>query len=521
MSTAPELESEVKRLSQAGQLREAAETCDRLNQQYPDFLPGWITASDLALKVNEPLISVRAIDQALRLAPGRRELLIRRVDSLARAGESQAAVETARLLDDLVFETASAASSFALLLHRLGLHERATEHFARACELEPEDGQHYYNLASLERFLGNRDAAEAALERCIECRPDDADAHLMRAGLRDQTADHNNIESLLNAYELTCDRPRGRLRVCYALAKEFEDIANYDRAFKYLEEGSKLRRDGMQYTPAKDLRAIEMIRTTFSREVLERDVEGYVSAEPIFVIGMPRTGTTLVERILGSHSVVRSAGESSAFAVQLVNECSKVEERPPDDIGDLIMRSLDVDFAALGEGYVSKARPAGERVAHFVDKMPLNFLYAGLIRQALPKAKIVLLERDPMDTCYAVYKTLFEGVYPYSYDLVELANYFIAFRQLVSHWHEVMPGVIHVVRYEEIVTNPQPVIEDLLQYCGLSFEKGCREFFNNPDASTTASAIQVRSDVFTSSIGKWKNYAAQLEPVAKILENAL
>jgi predicted Zn-dependent protease len=125
MSTAPELESEVRRLSQAGQLREAAEACDRLNQQHPDFLPGWITASDLALRVNEPLISVRAIDQALRLAPGRPELLIRRVDSLARAGESQAAVDTARLLDDLVFESAPAASSFALLLHRLGLHEQA------------------------------------------------------------------------------------------------------------------------------------------------------------------------------------------------------------------------------------------------------------------------------------------------------------------------------------------------------------------------------------------------------------
>jgi hypothetical protein len=152
--------------------------------------------------------------------------------------------------------------------------------------------------------------------------------------------------------------------------------------------------------------------------------------------------------------------------------------------------------------------------------MPLNFLYAGLIHQALPKARIVLLERDPMDTCYAVYKTLFEGVYPYSYDLVELANYFVAFRRLVRHWQDVMPGVMHVVRYEEIATNPQPVIEDLLQYCGLSFEQGCREFFNNPDVSTTASAVQVRSDVFTSSIGKWKNYAAQLEPVAEILENA-
>ena len=520
MSTAQELENEVRRLTLAGQLREAAEACDHLNQQHPDFLPGWIAASDLALRVNEPLISVRAIDQALRLAPGRQELLIRRVDSLSRAGELQAAVDTASLLDDLVFQSAPAASSFALLLSRLRLNEQARKHFQRACELEPEEGQHFYNLASVERFLGNLEGTEAALERCIELRPADADAHLMRSGLRTQTAERNNVESLLNAHALTKDSPRDRLRICYGLAKELEDIADYDRAFEYLQEGSKLQRDGMQYTPANDLLSMQTIRNTFTREVLERGSQGHVSAEPIFVIGMPRTGTTLVERILSSHSVVRSAGESQAFMVELVRQCEKVNKQPPANAGELVTRSLDVDVMALGENYVNAARPTGERTAHFVDKMPLNFLYAGLIHLALPKAKIILLERDPMDTCYAVYKTLFEGAYPYSYDLVELANYFVEYRKLVSHWQAVMPGAIHVVRYEEIATNPQPVIEDLLEYCGLSFEQSCREFFNNPYVSTTASAVQVRSDVFTSSIGKWKNYAAQLEPVTEILENA-
>src|SRR5210317_489937 len=325
MSTAPELESEVRRLTQAGQLREAAEACDRLNQQHPDFLPGWITASDLALRVNEPLISVRAIDQALRLAPGRQELLIRRVDSLSRAGEIQAAVDTASLLDNLVFQTAPAASSFGLLLNRLRLHKQARKHFQRACELEPEEAQHFYNLASVERFLGNLDGAEPALERCIELRPADSDAHLMRSGLRTQTPERNNVQSLLKAHALTSDLPRDRLRICYGLAKELEDIADYDRAFTYLQEGSKLRRDGMQYTPSNDLLSMQTIRKTFTREVFERGSEGHISAEPIFVVGMPRTGTTLVERILSSHSVVRSAGESQAFAVEVVRQCEEVD----------------------------------------------------------------------------------------------------------------------------------------------------------------------------------------------------
>lgn len=149
--------------------------------------------------------------------------------------------------------------------------------------------------------------------------------------------------------------------------------------------------------------------------------------------------------------------------------------------------------------------------------MPLNFLYAGLIHLALPKAKIVLLERDAMDTCYAVYKTLFEGIYPFSYDLQELANYFIAYRQLMDHWQAVMPGVMHVVRYEELVTSPQAVIESLLSYCRLSFEEACVKYYQNEQASTTASTVQVREDFFQTSIGKWRNYEHQLAPVAKIL----
>ncbi len=179
-----------------------------------------------------------------------------------------------------------------------------------------------------------------------------------------------------------------------------------------------------------------------------------------------------------------------------------------------------MDFAALGENYVEHARPPGGTTAHFVDKMPLNFLYAGLIHLALPKARIVLLERDPMDTCYAVYKAMFEGVYPYSYDLRELANYFVEYKRLVDHWQEVMPGVIHVVRYEDMVTSPESVIESLLQYCSLSFEDACRNFFRNPEASTTASADSVRRDFFTSSVGKWRHYERQLKVVADVLESA-
>ena len=172
--------------------------------------------------------------------------------------------------------------------------------------------------------------------------------------------------------------------------------------------------------------------------------------------------------------------------------------------------SAKIDFEALGEAYISATRGVVGESAHFVDKLPFNFLYAGLIHLALPKAKIVLLQRDPMDTCYAVYKTLFEAAYPFSYDLEELANYFVAYHRLVEHWLECLPERIHIVRYEELVSDSRPVIEALLDYCGLSFEDACIRFYENREASTTASASQVRSEMHTRSVGNWKKLQATI-----------
>ena len=520
MNEAAEQERAIKQLMRAGRLRDAAAACDRLNQRYPEFVPGWATATDLALRVNEPEIATRANENALRLAPGQPALLLQRVQCLMAAGDTRGATQAATELRGITADSAAGSSSLGMLFSRLQLYEQAGEQFRRASQLEPANGEHHYNLATVERFLGRHEAAEAAVSRCLELRPIDAEAHLLRSGLRTQTAAQNNVAELLRAYELTSDDARRRSTLCYALAKELEDIGEFDRSFEFLEEGASLRRRSMQYTPENELAAMREVRRVYSRDVFERHLDGHINAEPIFVIGMPRTGTTLVERILSSHSAVRSAGELPTFASELTRLCRDGPDQQPIPGKDLVAKSASVDFATLGENYVTNARPSGPETAHFIDKLPLNFLCAGLIHLALPKSKIVLLERDPMDTCYAVFKAMFEAVYPFSYDLEELANYFVEYRKLVTHWQEVMPGVMHVVSYEKLVTEPDSEIAALLQHCDLSYEEGCRRFFENPGASTTASADSVRRDFFTSSIGKWRNYEKQLRPVSDILENA-
>lgn len=520
MPTAVEMESRVRQLIGDGQLREAAAACDELNQQHPEFIPGWVTASTLAMRVNEPVIAVRAIDRALQLSPGQPDMLLRRVHCLKAAGETAAAAETARHIAPHRFETAAAAADCGLVLSQLGMFVEARAQYLGACELQPDDGQHWYNLATVERFLGNLEAAETALDRCLALAPGDADAHLLRAGLRRQTRERNHVDELDHARRNTAAGSRSRVRICYALAKELEDLADYEQAFAILMEGAATRRQLMRYAPANDLAVLERIRTVFKPDLFESPADGHISAEPIFVIGLPRTGTTLVDRILGSHSVVRSAGELRTFAVELVKSCADLGGQAPPTALELVEHSLHIDYAALGEAYVAAARPRGAPTAHFVDKLPLNFLYAGLIHLALPKAKIILLERAPLDACYAMFKTLFGDVYPFSYDLTELANYYVGYRRLVDHWQSVMPGVMHTVRYEDLVQAPRPVIEGLLDYCNLSWEDACLDFEHNPAPTTTASAAQVRSGFSTGSIGNWRNYERQLQPVVDILAAA-
>ena len=413
---------QARNLIRDGNLREAAGVCNQLNQQFPEYGPGWYTMSKLALRVNEPLVAVHAMQ--------------------------------------------------------------------RVCELNPDDSQNYFNLATILHALGDTDAALRAVDQCLEINPDEPNAHLLRASLRTQSDEDNNVAALEAAYSRSADRPKDRVRLSYALAKELEDLGDYSRSFEILAAGNALLRQGMDYDLQQDLDTIYAIRDVYGAEQFKRDIAGYINAEPIFVIGLPRTGVILVERVLESHSVVTTSGELMTLPQKVVDHCMRLPDMPAASAAELASKSLNVDYAALGEDYVAAARPATGAMAHFVDTQSRNFMYMNFVRLALPKARIVLLQRDPMDTCYAIFKTLFEKGHPYANDLAELAHYFVAYRKLTDHWLQVMPEAIHVVRFEQLLSDPRPVIEDLLEFCSLSFEESCVGYFEASGTATTPGAAQ-------------------------------
>ena len=232
---------------------------------------------------------------------------------------------------------------------------------------------------------------------------------------------------------------------------------------------------------------------------------------------MPRTGTTLLERCLGRHPQVFGAGELPHFADALTAAALAHRKTTRLSRQDLVAAAAQIDMRALGESYLARARRNAANHAHFIDKLPLNYLYCGIIHLALPAARIVHLTRHPMATCHAVYKTLFKDAYPFSYDFSDIARYYAGYRRLMRHWHAAMPGVILDVSYEGLVANLEPELRRVLAYCGLEWHEACLEFHQNPNPTATASAAQVRRPLYTSSLHLWERYAVQLRPLHELL----
>lgn len=512
------LADEITRWLDAGDLRRALAGCEQLNRSCPEYAYGWYLASFAFRRVRRLEPALAAIERAIALDPVDRYLLHRgRCQFEAR--DVAAARVTLAPLSRHEFTIARLHDEAGSLFNMLGDHPTALWHFERAVALEPRDPGFQFNCAALRRYLGDVDGAEAGFDTVIALKPDEYEAYGARAQARTQTPASNHVAQLRSVLERVTE-PAGLVQLCYALAKELEDIGAYADSFAVLERGATTKRRHMRYDVGTDVAIMARIRETYGAPMFDGRIPGHPGGEPIFIIGMPRTGTTLIERILGSHSQVCAAGELNEFSLELVNCVHRLPGPPPASRVDLVSTTARLDFRSLGEAYLRATQPLRDARPRFIDKLPFNFLYAGLIHLALPNARIISVRRHPMDTCYAVYKQLFKDAYPFSYDQVDLARYYVAYDALMRHWDAVMPGVICTVRYEDVVRDVAGETRRLLEHCGLPWEGACLQFHANSRASTTASALQVRRPIYDTSIGRWRHYAQQLEPLRAHLAQA-
>ena len=369
-----------------------------------------------------------------------------------------------------------------------------------------------FDLAVAEFHLNRIDEAELHVATLLQLEPFHPGALRLRSMLRTQTGGQNHVEDLEGRLARAPQRPAVTAGCCYALAKEYEDLQRYEESFRALERGARAYRSTLKYNSQDELSSLRAVKQAFTRDAFLSLGPGFEAEGPIFIVGMPRTGTTLLERLLGSHSQVWSVGEFTAFPA-LLAELVKEKLASATEIKAANDASLRIDFRELGMRYTAAARQLSADRPRFVDKLPFNFLYCGYILAALPNAKLIHLVRDPLDTCYAVYKTMFFNAYYYSYDLDELADYYVGYREQMDHWHRVLPGRILDVHYEDLVNDPEAQARRVLEWCGLPWEDSVLAHHEQDRPSMTASATQVRRPIYTDSIGSWRRSASGLRRV--------
>ncbi len=439
---------------------------------------------------------------------------LRHAQHLVQTGQRRRALELAQALAALPSKRADWNDALGAILTHCEDPSAAITFFKAAVSSTPAHPGYQYNLATAQRMIGDFEGAEESLNRVIALNPGDMRAYYTRADLRVQSTERNHVQQLSALLENPLPVAQ-EILLRFALGKELEDLGRYDEAFANFRRGCELERSRIHYSVAEDVATLREIMNRHDRGALQNHSD-LASEECIFVIGLPRTGTTLIERILGRHSRVVSIGESPAFAAETIAAVHQVTGRAVPKL-ELAQCSLGLDPGALGLRYLDAARPSRQGYSRFIDKQPLNYLYLGLIRRALPRARYVAVVREPMDTCFALYKTLFAGAYPFSYDFVELAQYYRAWVALMRHWRDQLQDSLCVVRYEALIERPESVARGLLQHCDVEWEDACLTFQNEASAVTTASAAQVRRPLYASSVGKWRRYEHHLEPLSSAL----
>jgi tetratricopeptide (TPR) repeat protein len=456
-------------------------------------------------------LAERGVDGARVCSPGH-GFLASLLLKLGRPSEAERIVRDALLLDTGV---ADAYDGLAYVSMALGKHERANALYRRATEIAPHVPRFWYNLAGSERSLGRLVEAEEACDRSIALDPAQYPTYLLRSELRVQTATGNHIEELkaqLNRADLD---HRARLFLGYALGKELDDVERFDEAFHCFSAAATARRSRLDYDVATDERKLTRIAEVFPRPLLDGPTDGSRSARRslessrcIFIVGLPRSGTTLVERILTGLPNVRSNGETENFSRALLAAAQGT--------GDVFQRAAAADPEVVGTNYVGFAT-AGTADDRIIEKLPMNYLYLGAIRRALPEARILLVKRSPLDSCFAMYRTLFGDAYPFSYAFEDLGRYYGAYERLMNHWRRALGDHLHEIVYEDLVREPKTIGAGIAHQCGLRWCDDAVDIQNNQSVSLTASAAQVRRPIYGSSSGRWRHYHRHLAGLIAVL----
>jgi tetratricopeptide (TPR) repeat protein len=481
----------------------------------PRDFPQRLRAARIALKEDRIRDATRAALEAAASPPAGPSDLLETIDALLQIGE----VVMARrcMADPVLAQSRNPDLLLQLARYRQRLDENAEalRLVERAMAEGADDSGCRFDHGVQLYFNGRLDEAEKRLQAGLRADPAQGRTALALARLRERSAQDNHLELFAEGLQKVAAGTQDHAALLFAQYKELEDIGRHDEAWQALARGNAVMHARQPWNAQAQSRHVDrLMQACGAARVVPR---GNVSPgpQPIFIVGMPRSGTTVLERMLGNHSGVALAGELTDFGMQLRGSADTARTQS----NAFIARIPGLDLAETGRRYLAQTRWRAGDKAFFVDKQPPNWIFAGLIHAALPGARILHLVRDPMDVCFSNWRAFFGDAYAYSYDLDALAAHFKDYHRVMTHWHEVMPGAILDVSHAELVREPEATLRQIFDFCGLGWEPGCADISRNAAPSATLSAAQVRGPLRHDTSGQWRKYLRQLTRLEKILSS--
>ena len=441
------------------------------------------------------------------------------VDAQREQEKYDEATTSAQELLKITPDAAPSHMVYASIIGLAGRHEDAIEVYKKAIALSPKMAAALCSMAHHLKTIGKQKEAIAAYRQSVAIKPEHAESYWSLANLKTFQFTDEEID-VMQGLLLNKELPdESRVYIYNALGLDYESRKDYQKAFDNMSSCNQLRRQSESYDPVETETFHETIITLFNEEFFQQEAAKPSDITPIFIVGLPRSGSTLIEQILASHTQVEGTHELSDLsrAMQSVRRGSRSKKSFPEVLEHFALEQ----WTSLGQNYLNSTKRYRTGKLFFIDKNPNNFTFVGALKLALPHAKIINARRHPLDSCYGSFKQLFASGQPFTYDLSELGEYYMQYQKLMDYWHDVLPNFVLDIHYEKVVNDLDTEVRQILDFCDLPFEENCLRFHETERAVKTASSEQVRQPLYSSSVNLWRNYENNLDDLIETLKPLL
>jgi tetratricopeptide (TPR) repeat protein len=501
-----------------GRLVKAEEICRQFQRKVPHHVEGMRLLADIGMRLGVLDDAEFLLESALKFEPGNIQVRIDYIQALRKRQKFQHALEQAKFLLNTAPQNPQFLSLFAIESMQSGDYETALATFDEVLAQVPGDPITLTSKGHAYKTCGQFDSAVSSYRAALTSQPQHGDAYYSLANLKVYAFSDNEVAQMHAQEENRTLSHRDQVYLCFALGKAYEDRADYETSFTYYERGNRLKKSQSRYNAAEISADLDAQRGVCTSDIFERRSGGGCPApDPIFIVGLPRAGSTLLEQILSSHSQVDGTLELPNILSLSQRLRRRGRQGPVSGYPEILDEISDEELEQFGDEYIRDTRIHRQNAPYFIDKMPNNFRHIGLIQLILPNAKIIDARRHPMGCCFSGFKQLFAEGQEFTYGLEEIGTFYRDYVDLMDHWDLALPERVLRVQYEDVVADLDGQVRRILDYCELPFEKSCINFHKTDRSVRTPSSEQVRQPIYKSGLEQWRNFESWLEPLKEAL----